>query len=352
MRSALFPLLRRLGICALVVTTAAASSAYAQSPDYSQEKQDPKKSTDKKEPQISDGERQLLNKINSTTDNAAKLQLAAEYSKKYPKSPIRPQVIKHISAEIARVPDPAQQITLAENFVTIFTGPGEADLINPLLIEVYNKANRFDDSFRIAAAQLQKNPNDVTLLTRMTLLGIDQARNKNPKFVPQSVKYGALAIELIETNKRPESLDEAAWAEYQTRWLPLLYQYLGLVSLMSNEREEAKVRLQKSAEINSNDPLTYMYLGILVNQEYQELAEEHKKVGDGPLKADSLKAATAKMDEVIELFARFVALSEGNPQLKAAHDQVLADLTSYYQYRNKGSKEGLDQLIAKYKKAQ
>ncbi len=346
MRSSFFSLVRTLGICALVIMTAAVSSIYAQSPDYSAPK-----SQDKKEPQISDGERKLLDKINSAADPAAKLQAATEYSKKFPKSSMRPQVIQHISAEIARVQDPAQQIGLAENFVTIFTGPGEADLINPLLIEVYNKANRFDDSFRLAAVQLQKTPNDVTLLTRMTLLGIDQARNKNPKYVPQSVKYGALAIELIETNKRPENLDEAAWAEYQTRWLPLLYQYLGLVSLMSNEREEAKVRLQKSAEINANDPLTFMYLGILVNQEYQDLAEEHKKVGDGPLKADSLKAATAKMDEVIELFAHFVALAEGNPQLKPAHDQVLTDLTSYYQYRNKGSKEGLDQLIAKYKKA-
>jgi hypothetical protein len=217
---------------------------------------------------------------------------------------------------------------------------------------MYTTAGRLDDSFRIADLQLKKNPNDVTLLTQMTLLGIDQARSKNPKYVPQSVKYGAVAIELIETNKKPESMEAAAWTEYQTRWLPLLYQYLGLVSLMSNERDEAKVRLQKSAEINANDPLTFMYLGILVNQEYQQLAEEHKKVGDGPLKADSLKAAQAKMDEVIELFAHFVALSEGNAQLKPAHDQVLADLTSYYQYRNKGSKEGLDQLIAKYKKAQ
>jgi len=344
-------------VFALVVTTAAAPSAYAQSPDNppdskAQEKDQKPKGSDKKEPQVSDGERQLLNKINAATDSTAKLQAAAEYSKKYPKSSMRPQVIKHISAEIARVPDPAQQIALAENFVTIFTGPGEADLINPLLIEAYNKAGRLDDSFRIADVQLKKNPNDVTLLTQMTLLGIDQARSKNPKYVPQSVKYGAVAIELIETNKKPEGMDAAAWSEYQTRWLPLLYQYLGLASLMSNEREEAKARLRKSAEINASDPLTFMYLGILVNQEYQDLAEEHKKVGDGPLKADSLKAAQAKMDEVIELFAHFVALSEGNAQLKAAHDQVLTDLTSYYQYRNKGSKEGLDQLIAKYKKAQ
>ncbi|HVF91708.1 MAG TPA: hypothetical protein VNH22_16710, partial [Blastocatellia bacterium] len=142
MRSVLFFLPRALVVLALVVATAAASSASAQNPDNppdskAQEKDQKPKGSDKKEPQISDGERQLLNKINAATDNTAKLQAAAEYSKKYPKSSMRPQVIKHISAEIARVPDPAQQIALAENFVTIFTGPGESDLINRLLIEIY-----------------------------------------------------------------------------------------------------------------------------------------------------------------------------------------------------------------------
>jgi len=348
MRSALFPLLRALGVSALVVITAPVSSIYAQGPDYSQDQKP--KSQEKKEPQISDAERQLLNKINSAPDNTARLQAATEYAKKYPKSTMRPNVIKYVAGEIARVQDPAQQVTLAESFVAIFTGPGEADLINPLLIDVYNKAGRHDDAFRVAAAQLQKSPNDVALLTQMTIIGIDQARNRNPKFVPQSVKYGALAIELIETNKKPESLDAAAWAEYQSRWLPTLYQYLGLVSLMSNEKEEARARLRKASEINANDPYNYMYLGILANQEYQELAEEHKKVGTGPLKEESLKAAQAKMDEVIDLYARFVALSEGNAQLQTARDQVMGDLTSYYQYRHGGSKEGLDQLIAKYKK--
>ena len=154
--------------------------------------------------------------------------------------------------------------------------------------------------FASRASSFRKSPNDVALLTQMTIIGVDQARNKNPKFVPQSVKYGALAIELIETNKKPESMDAAAWTDYQTRWLPTLYQYLGLVSLMSNEKDEARARLQKASEINANDPYNYMYLGILANQEYQQLAEEHKKVGSGPLKEESLKVAQAKMDEVIE----------------------------------------------------
>jgi tetratricopeptide (TPR) repeat protein len=348
MRSALITLLRALGASALVIMAASVSSLYAQSPDYSQDQKP--KSQEKKEPQISEGERKLLDKINSAADGTAKLQAAAEYAKKYPKSSMRSNVIKHVAGEIARVQDPAQQVALAENFVTIFAGPGETDLINPLLIDVYNKAGRFDDAFRVAAAQLQKSPNDVALLTQMTIIGVDQARNRNPKFVPQSLKYGALAIELIETNKKPESMEAAAWTEYQTRWLPTLYQYLGLVSLMSNEKEEARARLRKASEINANDPYNYMYLGILANQEYQQLAEEHKKVGSGPLKEESLKVAQAKMDEVIDLYARFVALSEGNAQLKTARDQVMGDLTSYYQYRHGGSKEGLDQLIAKYKK--
>jgi hypothetical protein len=57
------------------------------------------------------------------------------------------------------------------------------------------------------------------------------------------------------------------------------------------------------------------------------------------------------MDKVIELWARVVGMSDGNPKLQQLHDQVLEDLQAYYKYRHRGSVEGLQPLIDKYKKS-
>jgi hypothetical protein len=63
----------------------------------------------------------------------------------------------------------------------------------------------------------------------------------------------------------------------------------------------------------------------------------------------SMKRAQEQLDKVIDLYARAVALSEGRAEYQPMHDQLTTPLTSYYKYR-KGSTEGLQQLIDKYKK--
>jgi hypothetical protein len=57
-----------------------------------------------------------------------------------------------------------------------------------------------------------------------------------------------------------------------------------------------------------------------------------------------------KLDEVIELYAHAIGLSEGNAVYQQLHDQLLQDLEAYYKYRHNGSTDGLQQLIGKYKK--
>jgi hypothetical protein len=123
-----------------------------------------------------------------------------------------------------------------------------------------------------------------------------------------------------------------------------------MLALMTGKADEAQVKLEKSASLNASDPFTYYLLGSLVNNEYQKLAEQHQKQSPGPLKDSLLQQAHAKMDQIIDLFARSVALSDGIEIYKALHDQSLEDLQAYYKYRHGGSVKGLDELIAKYKK--
>jgi hypothetical protein len=297
----------------------------------------------------SDAEQKAVAKIEASPDMAAKLAAASEFVKKFPKSTLRSKVVSYVAQEVIKIQDAPQRITQLENLLTVFKDPSDAEVISPILIETYFKENRPDDGFRVTAAYLAKSPNDVAVLTQASLEGVEQAKKREAKFAQQSLQYGTKAIELIEAGKKPEAFDDAKWSEYQSRWLPVLYQSLGLLSMMTGNKADARAKLDKAATLNAKDPFTFVLIGSMLNDEYQQLAEQHKAASPGPLKDSILKQAHTKLDEVIEAFAHAIGLSEGNAGYQQLHDQILQDLQAYYKYRHGGSTDGLQKLIDKYK---
>lgn len=329
-------------VCALVAVTGLAALATPEYSRYAVQSKDQGK--------VSEGEQKALAKIEASPDVAAKLAAAGEFVKKFPKSSLRSKVVSYVAQEVNKIPDGAQRITQLESLLNLFNEPADANVINPILVDSYFSASRWDDGFRVASVYLAKNPNDLAVLTQVTIEGVEQAKKSNPKFVQQSQQYGSKAIEVIEAGKKPETFDDARWAEYQTRWLPTLYQSLGMLSLMTGNKADARAKLDKAVSLNATEPFSYVLLGTLVNEEYQQLAQQHKTLSPGPLRDTLLTQAHGKLDEVIELYAHAIGLSEGNAVYKQLHDQLLQDLEAYYKYRHNGSTEGLQQLIGKYKK--
>jgi hypothetical protein len=305
---------------------------------------------DKSKDQVSDAEFQAFKKVESGKDVPARLKAAADFLALHPKSSLLKQVAESVAAKIAEAQDLNQKIGYAENYLAVFKEPAQQDVIVPPLIDAYVKANRLDDAFKQAAGYLERNPNDVPTLTNVTLVGVDQARRNNTKFVPQIRQYGARAIELIEAGNKPELLTDAQWTEYKTKWLPLLYQQLGLLAMVTGDAVDAKAKLEKSISLNPSDPFSYYLMGGLTNDEYQKLASQYKSMLPGPDQDQTLKRALAEMDLTIDFFAHSVALSDGVPAYLGLHDALMPDLEKYYKYRHKDSTEGLQQLIDKYKK--
>lgn len=335
MKLRLFAMTKALSVCTIAAMLVLASVSYA---------------AQDKAPQASKGEQDAAMKVQSAPDVATKLKAAGEFIKKYPNSTQRAMVVGYVVQEISKTPDATQKISLLENSLTVFKEQSDADIINPILIDAYVNANRLDDAFRTAAAATAKNPSDVATMTNMALIGVEQAKKQNTKYVEPSSQYALKAIALIESGKKPENMDDARWSDFQTRLLPELYQAVGIVAMMSGKKDEAKTRLEKAVSLKADNPFTYVLLGTISNAEYQEVAEKHKAQSAGPLKDELLHQAHAKMDQVIDLYAHAVALSEGSEPYKQLHDQVFEDLKAYYSYRHAGSTKGLDELIAKYKK--
>jgi len=180
-------------------------------------------------------------------------------------------------------------------------------------------------------------------------VGTDQAKKQNPKYLAQSLQYGAHAIELMEADKKPADMDDAAWKRYKTAFLPSVYQSTALLNLVKGDQAAAKARFIKASELAPTDAFNFLMLAGILNDEYQDEAKHYQGMPAGPAKNDELKKAQAMLDAVIDAYAHAIAVSEGSANMQQVRTQYLHDLEAYYRYRHNNSTEGMQQLIDKYK---
>ncbi|MEJ7616075.1 MAG: hypothetical protein WKF30_03680 [Pyrinomonadaceae bacterium] len=301
-------------------------------------------------PKLSEGELKAAKKVEAGVDAAARLQAADEFIKKYAKSEARPHIAQLVVAKIADLQDPAQRITLFENFLKLFKEPTEVRDFTPFLVDEYVKANRLEDAFRLGTSYLTNNADDVSVRAQLAIAGTAQAQNNNPAFVKQSTEYGDQAIALIEANKKPAAMTDAQWGDYRTKVLSQLYQATGLLAMVGGgDAAMAKTKLEKASALDPSNPFSYALLGNLLNGEYQQLAEQYKTAPAGAGKDEMLKKSQDKMDLIIDAYAHAIALSDGKPEYKSVYDQLRQDIEPYFKFRHNNSTDGLQQLIDKYK---
>jgi len=112
---------------------------------------------------------------------------------------------------------------------------------------------------------------------------------------------------------------------------------------------EAKANYLKASQLNPTDAYNFIMLAAMLNDEYQNEGKQYQSMTAGTARDEQLKKVQALLDSVIDAYAHAVALSEGNATLQQIRQQYAQDLESYYKYRHKGSTEGMQQLIDKYK---
>lgn len=328
---------RLISIYAVVIILAAASLTFSQGGEA--------KSI------VSQDEQNLAKAVMTAPDPVVQMKTAADFVKKYPKSTLRPQLARDLAEKIGAVTDASQKINGAQAYRGIFTEPSEQELIVPILIDGLVQAKRVDEAFTTGSEFASKNPESLEVLIQLVAVGTTEAKAKNSKFVPQSLQYGASAIQLIEADKKPAWMDVAAWARYKAQTLPSLHQSMGLLNLIKGDRAAAKGSYLKAAELAPDDPFNVVMLASIVNDEYQNQAKKYQTTPDGPTKEEELKKAQNMLDATIVAYARAIAVSDGNATLATVRQQYLQDLEAYYKYRNKGSTQGMQQLIDKYKVA-
>ncbi|MCM3872917.1 MAG: hypothetical protein ND895_19725 [Pyrinomonadaceae bacterium] len=343
MKSNCLSLLRVISVLSLVVCVGPSGFARRGAPELLIQQQT--------KPKGSEAEDKAVAAINSAPDAAAKLAAAGEFLKKYAKSSYRSEVAAYVAGEISKVADAAKKLKLAEDFQKVFKDGADLEAIQLVVLDGLLTLKRVDEAFSLGASILAKQPENVAILSHLALTGAEEAKHQNAKYVPVGLQYGQKAIELIEANKKPANVGEANW-ERQKAMLPLLYLNMGILYLVTANPAEARIRFEKVSVLDPAEPTSYALLAGIVDQEYEQLAVSHRAMPAGKEKDETLKKATEKMDKAIDLYARALGANAGRPESKEKTEfetQILQSVTPYYKYRHRGSTEGLQQLIDKYK---
>jgi len=302
----------------------------------------------KEQPKISEDEAKALQKLNSATSTSDKTKQVVEFLKKFKKTTQRAKLADYLSNQIALEKDPNVKLQAAQQFISTFDQPGEADLVKPALIDAYVQQNKFDEAYSEGAKYLAAHPDDVFVHAQLGFVGAQQIQKNGPtwKHAKAAAQHASTAVEMLEGDKKPEKTEAQFWTNYRNSWLPRLYQASGLIFYFTEDKVKAKDLLEKSAGLDQYDVSTLAMLGNIANEEYNELAKKYQT----ERKADVLEKALEKMDEIIDWYARGVAAAEGKPELQQMRQQVLEQLQQYYSFRHEGKTDGLQALINKYKK--
>jgi hypothetical protein len=322
-------------LCVVLIIVAAAAAGFAQGGQG----------------QPSADEQNMAKAVMTAPDPVVQMKTASDFVKKYPKSTLRPRLARELADKVGAVTDATMKVNGAQAYRGIFTEPAEQELIMPILVEGLLQAKRTDEAFAAGSEFLAKSPESLEVMIQLVSAGTIEAKNKNGKYVPQSLQYGAQAIQLFEANKKPAWMEDAAWTKYKSETLPGMHQSMGLLNLIKGDRAQARASYLKASELVPADPFNFVMMAGIVNDEYQSAAKSYSGMPAGPAKDAELKKAQDLMDATIDAYAHAIALSEGNAALQPVRQQYLQDLEAYYKYRHNNSTAGMQELINKYKAA-
>lgn len=317
-------------------------------PGFAALPQDKPKEQPKEQTKISPDEEKAVQKINAATSTAEKTKLTAEFLKKFKKTALRGKLSDYLSGQIAIEKDPNVKAQAAQQFMSMFDQPGEAELVKPALIDAYVLQGKFDEAYSEGEKYLATHPDDVFIYSQLGFSGAQQVQKngKTWKHTANAAKYAAKAVEMLEGDQKPAKANPQDWTNYRNAWLPRIYQATGLIYFYTEDRAKSKEYLEKSFGLDPYEVSTLAMLGNIANDEYTELAKRYQT----ERKSEILEKALERMDELIDWYARGVAASDGKPEMREMRGQILEQLQEFYKFRHDGKLDGLDALLAKYKK--
>ncbi len=245
-------------------------------------------------------------------------------------------------------------VQAGEAFLAKYPNSVLAPRAKPLLVVVYAQTNRLEKAFALGREVLNADPNNFGLLYVLTLAASAASKGRDTRFDADGLTYATRALELAATGSSPPGFLPQVWEQQKSKILGALHQAAGLFLYNKAEYDPAIEHLKKSSELDPSDPVTFYLIGeSLKLGKYTKLRESYDKLTPEEKTAEAGKELLRQVDEVvdqmIEMYARTVAISEANAALQALNQEARKILESFYRYRHNDTTEGLEELIKRYK---
>ncbi len=300
--------------------------------------------------QMSAEETHQANGVAAAPSATQKVQLLKDFLAAFPDTPVRGRLLTNVGIAISRESDLAVRVDLAGKFRGMMSTDSERTVAGEILADAYLKAHRVDDAFQTVAVLPSAEAVDVRLLASLVLAGADESRQRNLKHLIVSQKYGALAIRAMEADLIPAAMSASRWSDYKGKTLPSVHQALGLLALHAGTPADGIEHFRKAVALAPDDPQNYVFLGAAINEGYLTAAQQLKQLQPGATRDALARKVLDQLNQIVDAYARALALSTGSPEEETVRTQIWPDLESYYKFFHKGSLDGLQELIAKYKK--
>ncbi|HLG16494.1 MAG TPA: hypothetical protein VJH03_18605 [Blastocatellia bacterium] len=264
--------------------------------------------------------------------------------------------------------DYAKAMELAKAYVEKFPTGKYADYLKRWIVQtrggLFNealKAKNTNEMIRLGKEALAANPEDLDYLYLLAF-GIRGneilAPTPNYSHAAEAADFSRRCIQILEAGKIPAIVDKTKWN--QNQYVSLLYQTLALIDDNGSNVDSALENYRKASELDPNTAFNFFKRGSLVYQnKYQTAVQKYFAFPDADRTADAastkpeVKAALDELnkqaDAVIDIWARFMALTAVKNDFGDARNQVEKALTELYKFRHPDSADGLQKLIDQYR---
>jgi len=187
---------------------------------------------------------------------------------------------------------PAAQIQQGEDFITKFPDSHYIPSVYGILTSAYFGTGDVDKMFVAGNKALELNPDNVDVLSLLSMAIPRRIRSTTPDAAQQMQKaeaYAHHAIELIPNLPKPPEMDDATFEKVKNDKLSLAHSGLGLIDTDHDKYDDARTELMLAVQLASNpDPVDYYLLGNAdVKTSYLNgaVAAYDKCAASGPLMA-------------------------------------------------------------------
>jgi hypothetical protein len=118
---------------------------------------------------------------------------------------------------------------------------------------------------------------------------------------------------MIEKDQRQTGMKDSTWVDLKSK-LPGLHIQTGLIKLAQGMTAKAKTQITKGIQLQPNDPVGLALLGRVLNSEYEKQMIDYQKMEEGSAKQNEKRRLDTLLDEIIDAYARAVALASGKEQ--------------------------------------